>query len=172
MDLVCSLWRILNTNFIAQVIGGLSANLIFWILFEKRIRATLEITEKKKLSQQFLEEILCNRRVAEMIIETRNSDLTNFLKYKTGLITNFLSAEPLDLSKEFYAKARVLSATALDKDNMLIDITWFSPSSTQSQRNQYKDTLIENAYLNIKSIDKILSDQRFQAEMKKLGLDK
>lgn len=169
-NLIGQLWDILNTNFNSQLIGGFLATLVFYMFIEQRIKSLIDSSQKKKLCQQFLEEMLVNRIVAERILELNETDKFTLLKYKTSNIDTFLAVEPLIVDKEFYSQTRVLSALTLKKDNLLVDIIWFSPHSTKTDKESFKETLIDNAKLNIKSIDRILNNNKFLNEMRNLGL--
>lgn len=168
------LWSAVNTNFISSFLGGFLAVVIFWKIFEQKIKSSIEFNERKKLAQKFLLELLYNRIVASKVVESEtkymNSNEFTFLKYETTHTENFLLSQPINLGKEFYAELGVLISGGFRKDNMLLDIFWFSPEATEIDRRNYKRVFISNAKNNVVNIDKILGDERFQSAMRRLGL--
>lgn len=173
MEIAKTVWSAINLNFISQLLGGFLATATFWIIFEHRIKNLIESREKTRISKMFLEQILYNRIVAAGIVkkqeEYTNSSEFTFLKYETENLDKFLGSEPLELETTFYANARIISSV-FKKDNMFIDIYWFAPGATETDRKNYKQVLIDNAKTNITSIDKILNDKAFVEQMKQLGL--
>ncbi len=174
--LLKGVWSTINfTDLLSQVLSSLIAATLFWILIESRIKKFVESKERIQLSRMFLEQVIYNRIVAVKIVEKKDSYLSGknytFLKYETSDIDKFLATEPLNLDIKFYANTRVVNA-ALKKDNMLIDIFWFSPQLTQEDRKINKETLIANASICVENMDKILNDKDFVTKMKKQGLTK
>ena len=167
------IWNFVNINFISQLFGGFLATLLFWFVIERSIKDFIEIREKKKLTKMFIEEMALNNIIANQVVESsdrfiRENKFT-FLKYELNSIDNFLNLESLELDVSFYRRLRVLKV-ALKKDNMLLDMFWFSPQVTIMDRIDYKGIFLNNAKLNASNISKILGDEGFKTQCKRLSL--
>lgn len=168
------LWNLLNENFISSLVGGFLSTFFFWIVFQRKIESLFTFNEKKRLSKRFMEEMIYNFIVANNIIkkesEYLNGDTFTFLEYEVNDIDTFVKLAPLDLSKKFYLRARVMNS-ALKKDNKLINIYWFTPNLTRSDRLNHKNIFINNAKINIETIKSFLSDPDFISQAKSMGID-
>lgn len=173
-QVICFLWSILETNFFSSLIGGFLAALLFWTIFQDRIRKLIDYRETKRISGNFLGELLYNHIVASKNISKADyyfeSKQMNVLEYETDSIAEFIKREPLDLGVEFYKRLQVFYSAGLKKDNMLLKIHWFSPSLTVADMSIAKKNYLDNSRSVLKQITKILNNKKLLSLMKKMGL--
>ncbi len=167
--ILTKVWEGINTNFFASLIGGFLANIIFWKVIQEKLLDKLELRDKKRLSQAFVEELVYNQLIAEKKIAKPDNENHISLKYETEAITNFLSARPLELARAFYINIRV-KVKFLKEDNSLMDLYLFRPKVTETERNDYRDKIIRRATDHIDSINNILSDENFNKQERELGI--
>lgn len=174
-QIICTLWSILNTNFFSALVGGLIAALLFWLLFQKGIKKLIDYKETRRISGNFLGELLYNRIIAEDNINkadhySKSKELT-VREYETESIYEFYKRKPIELGNEFYGHLHAFYG-GLKNNNIFLKIYWFSPDSTETDRFNTKKNYLNNSKNVRSAIDKILNNEKFLDHLRKMGLDK
>jgi len=170
----CQLWTIINSNFVSSLLGGLLGMVIFWFLFQEKIRKLAEFNQNKRVCENFIEALIYNKIVAEKNLSktvdfTLNKKMT-ILKYSTEPIDAFLSVKPIDMGDKFYGELQVFNLANLKSSNMLLKIFWFAPELTEIDRNNAKKELLENSKKVNDQITNILNNSKLTGYMRGFGL--
>lgn len=167
------IWVWLNSNIIASFLGGLWAAVVFWKLFERKVKILLEDAERKRISKSFIEETLYNLIVAnqaiEKVVEWELENRFTLLEYQTKGTEDFLNSEPLSLSRKYYINLRVY-LYSIKKDNKLLNIHWFGNTPNLNSQAEHRKVFVDNAKVNQRSISTLITDTKFVKEMEKLEL--
>ncbi|MCL4416579.1 MAG: hypothetical protein M1365_07785, partial [Actinobacteria bacterium] len=132
------IWDCLNGQLLANIIGGFIATLLAFLFIENRLRRSINLNEKIRMTNNLLGDLEFNFWLANELIDKESeylkSNRITYANYKTKAIEDFLYQRPIDKNDDVYRNVRILLNRILEVDNELLNNIRNGPGDAQENK--------------------------------------